>query len=302
LVAFASIPILGWYYYTYTKYGELFLQVFQKEVIHRALNPNKGWNLQFYFVVILWALLPFSLHFYYSIVGFLKKVKTERTYLFPFSWFVTVFAAFTIAKGKIPVYILPAFPAMVLFTTRLHNKEHPILSFLTYFVSVLILVLPILGLFKFHLVPDGLFLVILLLSLILFLMINNHLIKLIIATVPFYVFLTSILLPFVEKYRPYKEVLTELKKRYEDYKLVCLNSFYKDFPFYWRGKVYKIQSLEGIEKIPGKVLLFSPKPSEGWKIVKRVELYTGSESRFLKFLKDIEKHKRFKSFYFQIKD
>ena len=79
--------------------------------------------------------------------------------------------------------------------------------------------------------------------------------------------------------------------------------FYKDFPFYWRGKVYALRSEEELKNFnPKEVLLFSPKPLKGWKVVKRVELYTGSESRFLVFLKDIKRHKRFKEFYFLVKD
>jgi hypothetical protein len=301
LSAIASIPILGWYYYAYTKYGDLFIKVFQNEVLHRALNPNKSWNWSFYFIVILWAFLPFALHFYYSIIGFLKKIKEEKIYQFAFSWFSTVLAVFTVAKGKIPVYILPAFPAMVFFVSRLHNKEHFVLKGLTYFVAFLFFILPFVGIYYFNLPIDGLFLIVFLLSLVLLLQTKPYLTKLIISTIPFYVFLTSSLLPYVEKFRPYKEVITELKNRYEGYKLVCLNSFYKDFPFYWKGKVYKVQSLEEVKRLQGKVLLFAPKPIKGWKVVKSVKLYTGSESRFVKFLKDIKKQKRFKTFYFQVR-
>ncbi len=297
----ASVPVLGWYYYAYTKYGDLFIKVFQNEVLHRAFNPHKGWNLSFYFIVILWAFLPFSLHFYYSIVGFLKKIKREKIYQFAFTWFLTVLTLFTFAKGKIPVYILPAFPAMLFFVTRLHDKEHFVLKVLTYSVSFLFLILPILGIYYFNLPIDVSFFVVFLLLLILTLQSKPYMVKLIISTIPFYLFLTSNLLPYVEKYRPYKEVITELREQYKDYKLVCLNSFYKVFPFYWKGKVYKIQNLSELEKIPGKVLLFAPKPLKGWEIVKRVKLYTGSESRFVKFLMDIRKQKRFMTFYFQIK-
>jgi len=49
-------------------------------------------------------------------------------------------------------------------------------------------------------------------------------------------------------------------------------------------------------------LLFSTKPLEGWKVVREVELYTGSESRFVRFLKDVKEHKRFKKFYFLVRD
>ena len=299
----SAIPVLGWYYYAYTHYGELFIKVFQSEVIHRAFNPQKGWNWSFYLVVILWAFLPLSVHFYYSLIGFLFRLRENRKLLFPFVWFVGVLGAFTLAKGKIPVYILPAFPAMALLVSRLDNKKHPALAGLNYF-NLLIFV-PLAGgvLYFFNFLSATSFLAVFLLSLAVFFLLSKwDMLKNIILIVPLYHFFVFSLLPWVEKYRPYKEILTELKTSYGNKKLVTLGYFFKDFPFYWGKKVYQIRKLEDLKRFnPNEVLLFSQKPLKGWKVVKKVELYTGSESRFFVFLRDIKEHRRFKTFYFMVK-
>ncbi len=300
----ASLPILGWYLYAYNHYGELFIKVFQSEVIHRAFNPYKGWNWSFYLVVILWAFLPLSLHFYYSLIGLLFRLKEYKNLLFPFAWFGVTIAAFTVAKGKIPVYILPAFPAMAVLTARLDGLRHPFIAGLNYLILLLLSVAFLFSLHFLDAINNLALWSFFLLALALWVSLSRYeLMRNIIAVIPILYLFVFAVLPFVEHYRPYKEVITELKSRFADKKFLCLGFFYKDFPFYWRGKVYVLRSEEGLRRFnPKEVLLFSPKPLKGWKVVKRVELYTGSESRFLVFLKDIKRHKRFKEFYFLVKD
>ena len=299
----ASLPILGWYFYAYLHYGELFIKVFQNEVLHRALNPEKAWNFYFYFVVILWAFFPFSLIFYYSLPGLILKLKQYKDFAFSFSWFVTVLTAFTLAKGKIPVYILPAFPAMALLTARLAEYRHIVLNLLIAFTSLLALSGALFVTFWFDFYKSWELWLILLLTIALMFAVKEHFVKPLVATVPFFAIFSLYILPKVEKYRPYKEVLTKLKRKFPTYKLAVLGHYYHNFPFYWKGKVYKLKSLSELKKLnPSRVLLFSEKPLKGWKIVKTVKLYKGSESRFMVFLKDIKTQKRFGTFYFQVKD
>ena len=47
--------------------------------------------------------------------------------------------------------------------------------------------------------------------------------------------------------------------------------------------------------IPSEVQLKNTSPKKG-KIIGEIELYTGSESRFIVFLQDIKSHQRFKRF------
>ena len=297
----ASLPILGWYLYCYLHYGELFLKVFYSEVIHRAINPNKGWNLFFYPVVILWAFLPFSPIFYYSLAGFLLRIGENRNYLFAFSQFFTFLAVFTVAKGKIPVYILPAFPFMAFLTARLLDKRHRALEFLNTLSPLLMTVATFAVVYLLGLPLDAGLILILLLSIALWFALKGwDITRTAVTVVPFLYLMTFQVLPFVEGYRPYREVLTSLKREFPDKKLVTDGVFYKNFPFYWRGKVYTQRGLSRFK--PEDVLLFSTKPLEGWKVVREVELYTGSESRFVRFLKDIKEHKRFKKFYFLVRD
>ncbi len=301
----ASLPLLVWYWWTYQHYGELFLKTFYSEVIHRAINPSKDWEPLFYLGVILWAFLPFSLHFYYSVLGLLIRFRREAAeLLFPLSWFFVVLAAFTVAKGKIPVYILPAFPAMALLTARLWDKRHPALSFLNWFVLLLTLGVFLYTVYTFGFYKDATLWVVLVLSLALWFSFERaDLLRSAVSIIPFMFLFTHSVLPFVEKYRPYKTLFAELNALYPkgEYRLVCLKSFFKNFPFY-RGEVVPVvRTLGELKKFKTrKVLLFAPYKPEGWKVVKEVELYTGSESRFLVMLKDIKKHKRFKRFYFLV--
>lgn len=296
-----SIPILGWYVYCYLQYGTLFLKVFYSEVVHRAIDPNKGWNLLFYPIVILWAFLPFSLIFYYSLVGFLVRFKNFREYVFPFSQFFVFLAVFTVAKGKIPVYILPAFPFMTILTARLVGKRHVVLTFLNG-MSFFLMALTTFVFIHFLEIPlDFEMVLIFLITFTLWISLENwDITRTVIAVLPLLYLVTFKVLPFVEKYRPYKEIVTSLKEQFPNKKLVTAGVFYKNFPFYWEGKVYDKKAIFMFK--PSEILLFSPTPLKGWKIVKEVELYTGSESRFIVFLKDIKEQRGFKKFYFLIKD
>ena len=307
--ALASLPVLGWYWWAYQHYGELFIKTFYSEVIHRALNEQKGLQPFFYLVVILWAFLPYSLHFYYSLLGLLTKNRhllNPKGLLFPLVWFAVVLAAFTVAKGKIPVYILPAFPAMALLTARLYDKEHPVITVLNWSILLITTGVFFYLLYTFGFYQDSVTFAVLLLSLTLwFTLKGSDILRNTVAVIPFLFLFVHSVLPFVEKYRPYKPLFAELNNLYpkSEYKLVCLRSFFKNFPFYRRDIVPIIRTAEELKKFETeKVLLFAPKPLNGWKVVKEVELYTGSESRFLVMLKDIKKHKRFRKFYFLVKE
>ncbi len=303
----ASLPVLGWYLWAYNHYGELFVKTFYSEVLHRAFNKGKPLRPFFYLTVILWAFLPFSLHFYYSLVGLLTKFRRfAAAYLFPFSWFAVVLLLFTLAKGKIPVYILPAFPAMTLLLARLPDKEHPAIVLLNYLVFLLTSGVFLYLVLSYGFYRDPTIWVVFLLSIALWVSLKKaDLLRNVVAIVPLLFLFVHSVLPFVERYRPYKPLFAELNAKYPqgEYKLVCLGSFFKNFPFY-RGEIVPVvKNLKGLEglRITKKVLLFSEKPLKGWKVVKSVRLYTGSESRFLVMLKDIKKHKRFKEFYFLVR-
>ncbi len=302
----ASLLVLGWYYYAYLHYGELFVKVFYSEVIHRALNEQKPLQPLFYLAVILWAFFPFSLHFYYGLIGLTFRLRRDYSYLtFPLAWTIAVLLAFTAAKGKIPVYILPAFPAMALLTARLEGLEHPAVRVLNAVVLTLSAFLFLFGVYYFGFYKEPALWAVFILSLLLwFSLPSSQIVKGAVAIAPFMFLLVYSVLPFAERYRPYKPLFEFLNKNYpqSEYKLVCYKRFYKNFPFYRRAIVPKIDTLEELKKYrTAKVLLFSPKKLKGWRVVKEVKLYTRSESRFVNFLRDIKKGKHFKSFYFLVK-
>ncbi len=299
----ASLPLLGWYLYAYLHHGELFVETFLSEVVHRAVNPERGLRPFFYLVVVLWSFLPFSLLFYYSLPGLLMRFRQYRYLLFPALWVGIVFGAFTVAKGKIPVYVLPAFPAMALLTARLDGLKHRAVSLISLLSVAVMFATTLFVALYFGFLTDELFLLVFLLSLILlYALREDPLWRVGISTIPFLALFVFWLLPLVEKYRPYKEILSELKKEYPDHTLATVGFYYHNFPFYWKGKVYRLRSWEEFEKLNlKKALVFTPNPPKGWKVVKKVRLFTGSESRFIVFLRDLKEQKRFREFYFAVK-
>jgi 4-amino-4-deoxy-L-arabinose transferase-like glycosyltransferase len=329
----ASIPILIWYIYCLFHYGNLFIETFYKEIIHRALNEEKPFKPYFYFLVILWAFFPFSLHFFYSTLrsigsllfpwkGFssqtLKNTKDKNEMINPINftkiqkmalaWFLSFIVLFTLAKGKIPVYILPAFPSMAVITSFLFFKE----DFLTRIFSILSLVLIFItvGFTVLYLeIPWIPLLPILGFTLLALIAIHWSLRKAFLYPLSGILLLLYLvdyqLLPLIEKYRPYKELMSDLKKQYDSFTFITYAYFFKNFPFYREGKIYYLktpQQLKEFLKTHPKAILIIPSENlkiiegKSYEILKEVSLYTGSESRLIIFLKDIKFHRRFKKF------
>jgi len=109
----------------YLKFGSSFVETTLEETIKRAVGKkSKGISdLFFYVVVILWGFLPYSLFFYYGIGKFFKERRKEL--LFPVVWFGVMFVIFTIAKGKIPVYIIQAHGAFSLIVSYYLINHNP---------------------------------------------------------------------------------------------------------------------------------------------------------------------------------
>jgi len=300
----ASVPLLGWYAYAYHLHGELFVEVFLSEVVRRATDPSKGFQPFFYLLVVLWAFLPFSLLFYYSLPGLVLRIRTYGELLFALLWTLVVFGAFTVAKGKIPVYVLPAFPAMALLTARLAGLSHSAVRFLALLSALLVLGACAFGAYYLDLWKDEALWAFTLAAVALALALRSEpLWALGAATLPLLAFFSLWVLPLVEKYRPYKEVLTELRRELPSYDLATVGYYYHNFPFYWKKKVYRLKSWKEVQDLRReKLVVFSPEEVKGWKTVKRVRLFVGSESRFLVFLKEVKRQKRFKNFYFLVRE
>jgi len=296
------VIVLGfwWYFLMYFKYGDEFLNVLFKETIHRAIGGNKGFNPLFYIVAISWAFLPYSLTFYYSFVEIRKYFKKL---LFPFVWFFVVLIIFTLAKGKIPVYILPAYPSMAIIVAYFLEKYKPdnrlksyifngvlLLQTLVFIVGSIILV------YAFKL--DIFYYWIALFPLVFLIRYRElRLLPFISALLMFFIFSVS-LLPKVEKFRPYDQIRQSVRDNFinKNIPLIIEAHFWHNLPFYTERKVLRDKSLKFIleyskEKptlalIRRENLRYFPNALKLWE----GRLYIkGSESRFAVFLKYVYK-------------
>jgi len=131
----------------------------------RPIGGHKG-PVFYYVVVLILAFIPWSPLLLRAIYRLFKEAKGEKgSLLFLYLWILFPFVIFSLARTKLPNYILPIYPALVLSTTRtlkgLSNKDPralkmPIVGILA-MLAVLMVLLGWMGLRGFF-VPLGLFL------------------------------------------------------------------------------------------------------------------------------------------------
>ncbi len=125
LKLYIGIPLVlligvSWVIYMYAKAGEDFWEIYQRETFERTFTrETSGPKPFFYLEVISWSIVPYSLVFFYALVKWFKDWRNLKSIAFPFSWFVMMLVIFTLAKGKLPTYILQAHPAMLLIIVPL---------------------------------------------------------------------------------------------------------------------------------------------------------------------------------------
>lgn len=289
-----------WYFVMYFKYGNSFLEVLFKETIHRAVGGDKSLNPLFYISAISWAFLPYSLTFYYS---FLELKKLFKNLLFPTVWFFVVLTVFTLAKGKIPVYILPAYPSMAIIVAYFlveykplnRLKKYIFNSFLIIQTSVFIIG-SVLLVYSFKL--DVFYYWIAIFPIIYLIRYRElRLLPFISALLLFFIFSVS-LLPKVEKFRPYDQIGQSVKDNLIDKSipLIVENYFWHNLPFYTERKVLRDKSVYFIKDYSKKKTTLALIKREDLKYFPNAiklwegRLYIkGSESRFAVFLKYVYK-------------
>lgn len=126
-----GIPIalligLSWVIFMYLKDGSEFWEVYYRETFGRALSKKtNGPKPFFYLEVISWSVIPYSAVFFYVAVKWIKDWKKAKAILFPACWFVVMLVIFTIAKGKIPTYMIQAHPAILLMVVPILLEYSP---------------------------------------------------------------------------------------------------------------------------------------------------------------------------------
>lgn len=281
-----------WFLYQYVVNREAFLEVFLKENVKRIYALQED-PIYFYLLDINVSFLPYSFIFYMALVWALREKRKEL--LFPLTWFFLTFFLFSLVKMKIPVYIMPAFPAMAVVVGTFLASEGYRRAFVmaSIFLSVLITAAVWVGAFMFKV--NLFFLGLATLLTLTFLLKRN--LKLAPAAAGFglLLYLSGVLLPEVEKHRPYREIGNKIREidpegRYRTYEV---GAYHHNLPFYADRVVIKDARPEEL-KTPAIALikegLINCKSSGDW------ELYRGSESRFFRFLSDIKKGRNFDKF------
>ncbi len=274
-----------WFLYQFLTNREIFVEVFVRENIKRiyALQDDP---VYFYLLDIPVSFLPYSLIFYIALLWVLKN--RARKLLFPLVWFTVVFVVFSLVKMKIPVYIMPAFPAMALITGEFLSGVSfgKLLRTLSVLLSVLMIlaVLATAALFKFN------FPVLLICVSIAAIPLLRREYRLAPAFAGFslLLYLSGAILPHVEEYRHYREIGERIKEVDPEGKLRTyeISTFHYSLPFYADRVIVRNASLESV-RAPAIVLvredLLKCEPLGEWA------LYRGSESRFFKFLMNLRK-------------
>ena len=279
-----------WFLYQYLVNKEEFLRVFIKENLKRIYALQKD-PFYFYVLDLNVSFLPYSFIFFLALFWALKEKR--RNLSFPLVWFFFIFLVFSIVKMKIPVYIMSAYPAMAIITAEFLNSrslEKVKKLSLTFLWSILILATLWLSLyFKF----SPLVFLLIPLSILPFVLKRLELLPAF-GAFAFLFYLSSVILPYVENFRPYREVGEQIRKIDPEGKLRTyeLGFFHHNLPFYADRVI--IRRAKEVKK-PAIVLArkgsFKCDPVKNWK------LYTSSESRFFKFLLDIKRGKGFDEFF-----
>ncbi len=105
---------LSWIFYMYWKDGQEFWLVYKRETFDRAFTRKESsMRWFFYFKVMAWTILPYSIAFYFAAIKWIRDWKKAKVILFPFCWLIVMLVIFTFSKGKIPTYFIQAHPAMI---------------------------------------------------------------------------------------------------------------------------------------------------------------------------------------------
>jgi hypothetical protein len=305
LKLYIGLPIViiigfSWYIYAYLKYGNLFIDITLKETIHRAVGKPTSFNPFFYFIVILWGFLPYSLTFYYSFIEIKKYINKFK---FLISWIGIMLLIFTVAKGKIPVYIIQAHTPMAILVAYFIVEYNPqkkwkkILYYSTFLVPTVAFIVATIGIvYAFDL--DFMYYWIAIFPLIYIIRFKEiRLVPFISALIFFFVFTVS-LLPKIEYFRPYDKIGEAVRDNFIDKNipLIVESYFWHNLPFYTKRKVLRDYSLQEIKDYAKDKPLLALIKEEDLKyfpnsnVIWRGRLYIkGSESRFAVFLKYVYK-------------
>lgn len=298
---------MSWIVYMHLKFGDEFWKVYSAETVKRAFGEDaKLADIFFYPYVILWGFLPYSLTFYYVFVNYFKELFKRHSFVF--SWFITLLIIFTIAKGKIPTYFIQAHTPMAIIVGYYIANHHPE-GFKKYLFNLslivpafLITILNIYIVYNFNL--DYLLYIFAIFPILYLIRYRDLRIAPFLSILATFMILTISLLPYVEKYRPYREIgsLVDMNVPDRSIPLIIENRFIHNLPFYAKRKVLRDfssqQILNYVDSNRFTIALVEEDTLEKLKnpsILWQGYIYTSSESRFTVFLNHINRFKQGKS-------
>ncbi|MFN3264391.1 MAG: ArnT family glycosyltransferase, partial [Aquificaceae bacterium] len=226
---------LWWHVYQIFTKGSLFWEVFYRENLRRVYHGDEPFY--FYLADLNVSFLPYSILFFPALVWVVLRVRRE--YAFPLVWFAFVYGLFSLVAQKIPVYVLPAFPALAIITSGFLISEEwgRVKKALSLSVSALVVLLLFAGVLFFSLSP----LLLLLLPLPLLLFLRDFRLSPAMAGLLLIVFLKLGLLPELEEKRWVRELgefirrldPSAVKPTYE------VGHFHHSLPFYAERRIIR---------------------------------------------------------------
>ncbi|SNZ11490.1 ArnT family glycosyltransferase [Hydrogenobacter hydrogenophilus] len=288
LLTLPFLPLgLWWHFYELFAHKEEFLKVFYQENIkriHQGTDP-----FYFYLLDTLISFLPYSFLVFFAFFWSILKLRRELSFFIV--WFLFVFTVFSIVKSKIPVYVLPAYPAMSVLTASflLNTSWKKLTLGSSLFLTILLSLTIVIAVFYFSL--NKFFLLLAFLPLLM--LPKSYILSPLVGGIAFLVFVNAGLVEYLEKFRHYREVGNYIKALDPkgSLKVYELGYFHHNLPFYTDRKVLKDKKPDGSSIVIFRMGSFDDcKPLRVWK------LYTSSESRLLVFLLDTKRGKRFEDF------
>ncbi len=279
---------LWWHIYQLLTKGRLFWEVFYKENFKRIYHGSEPFY--FYLLDLNVSFLPYSFLFFIALLWIV--LKTKREYAFPLVWFLFVYGVFSLVAQKIPVYVLPAFPALALITSGfiLSQDWERLKRYATLLILTLIAIASLVGILLFSLSP--IFLLLVPLPFLLFL--KDYRLSPALAGMVLIILIKFGLLVSLEEKRKVKE-LGEFIKGIDpkaSMPVYEVGHFHHSLPFYAERKIIRDK-----EPQRGSIVVYKSGTFEKCMPIKGFRLYIGSESRLFKFLMDVSKDKNLEDFF-----
>lgn len=297
---------LSWVIFMYLKDGDSFWSVYYTETFGRALSKeSNGLKPFFYLGVLAWSVIPCTLAFIFAVFYWLKHPKAGMQVVFPFCWFIVMLVIFTVAKGKIPTYMIQAHPAIILMivplltTVKLEGILKAIWSWSFWLLAILILVVNFLVTDLFRLHPVFYFIPVFSAIILGFLLLSkkaklsDRLSASVFWPSVFFGLSFALFLPRMEAFRPYDEIGRIVREDIsinENTPILIQNTLIHNIPYYTARTAIRDASIERINNYEGETIALVKADNSVGLDTRFETIWSGyiydfaSESQFGKFL------------------